>query len=541
MPIYYLFVHGRYKDLPQSFTRQAIPLFAKRLTISTHINIIFHFRDGVWINMVTKVITICVLFLFLMPIIHDEGVGQTVNTSVVSGLQESWNVTLGGSEDDWAYFIQPTDDDGYILLGLTRSIGQGSDDIWLVKIDADGNELWNSTFGGEGGERGYSVQQTSDGGYILTGYTNSYGAGAYDAWILKTSSSGVEEWNSTLGGSRMDWGYSILEAGDGYIVAGYTRSFGSEGSDIWILQIDDTGKELWNKTFGGEDNDVTYAITQANDNGYILVGGTHSFGAGDSDVWVVKIDSKGNKVWDHTFGGPEWDEGYNIQQTDGGYVIAGATASSTTASSDAWLIKIDEQGREIWSTVVGGEEEEIAFSVYPASTGGYIVTGYTDSFSHGRSDVWLLRIDESGNVEWHRNVGGNQRDRGFSVLQAPDGGYVFAGLTASFGAGARDMWAVKMGEPPLSIEISGGVGFSVTITNNGEETLTDLSWTTIVNGMVFIGETNKGKISGLSPGEKTTQRLLCIGFGPAIITAGARAIHTTTQCFIIGPVVILAE
>jgi hypothetical protein len=202
----------------------------------------------------------------------------------------AWTKTFGGSDEDRAYSVQQTSDGGYIIAGYTDSYGAGYNDVWLVKADSSGNMAWNKTFGGSGYDAGQSVQQTSDGGCIVAGYTYSYGAGYNDVWLIKTDSSGNMAWNKTFGGSDYDIGYSVQQTSDGgYVVAGETYSYGAGSADVWLIKTDSSGNMAWNKTFGGSDYDIGYSVQQTLDGGCIVAGYTGSYGAGYDDVWLIKV------------------------------------------------------------------------------------------------------------------------------------------------------------------------------------------------------------------------------------------------------------
>ena len=200
---------------------------------------------------------------------------------------------------------------------------------------------WTKTFGGSGNDHGHSVQQTSDGGYVIAGSTDSYGAGSADVWLIETDSSGSMAWNKTFGGSGNDYGHSVRETPDGgYIIAGYTGSYGS-GGDVWLIKADSSGSLTWDKTFGGSGDDYGHSVQETSDGGYVTAGATGSYGAGNDDVWLIKTDSSGNAVWDKTIGGSNSDYGWLVQQTsDGGYIIAGYTGSYGAGGYDIWLIKV---------------------------------------------------------------------------------------------------------------------------------------------------------------------------------------------------------
>jgi hypothetical protein len=319
-----------------------------------------------------------------------------------------WMKTYGGSFDDKGGCINHTSDGGYIIAGTTCSYGAGEDDIWLVKIDALGNEQWNKTFGGSDREWSHSILQTSDGGYSIIGGTRSFGAGDWDVWLIKTDSLGNEQWNNTYGGEGMDaggWGEQTSDGG--YIITGWTSSFGDINGDVWLIKTDALGNLQWQKTYGGALQENGHDVLQTSDNGFIITGDKH-LGGNNDELWLIKTDSLGNIQWDRTFGGIFWEEGYSIQETtDGGYIIAGITSSFGNVKYDMWVIKTDSFGNEQWNKAFGGNNYDSAHSVIQTSDNGYIITGWTMSYGLGGKDVWLIKLEGSespnqppiGNVE----------------------------------------------------------------------------------------------------------------------------------------------
>jgi len=370
----------------------------------------------------------------------------TATIAAAGGPSIEWDKTFGGGSWDTGVSVQQTSDGGYIIAGSTDSYGAGSADVWLIKTDTDGNDIWKKTFGGSDGDRGQSVQQTSDGGYIIAGSTDSYGAGIVDVWLIKTDADGNDIWDKTFGGSDVDRGWSVQQTSDGgYIIAGDTQSYGAGNMDVWLIKTDADGNDIWKKTFGGSGGDVGESVQQTSDGGYIIAGNTSSYGAGIVDVWLIKTDADGNDIWEKTFGGSHWDSGESVQQTsDGGYIIAGYTFSFGEGGFDVWLIKTDADGNDIWNKTFGGSEHDYGRAVQQTSDGGYIIAGDTESYGAGKSDVWLIKTDADGERIWDKTIGGSDDEFGVSVQQTSDGGYIIAGETESFGAGKSDVWLIKV-------------------------------------------------------------------------------------------------
>jgi len=353
--------------------------------------------------------------------------------------------TFGGAYEDCGESVQETRDGGYIIAGWTESFGAGGKDVYLIKTDSQGNKLWERTFGGADDDWGYSVRETRDGGFIIVGRTHSFGVGGFDVYLVRTDSQGNKLWERTFGGADDDWGESVQETRDGgYIIAGRTKSFGAGEFDVYLIKTDSQGNKLWERTFGGRDDDDGYSDQETHDGGFIIAGETYSFGAGWIDVYLIKTDSQGNKLWERTFGGWAADFGYSVQEmSDGGYIITGGTDSFGAGNDDIYLLKTDSQGNKIWERTFGGWDWDCGFSVQETRDGGFIIAGWTCSFGAGGGDVYLIKTDSQGNKIWERTFGGRDDDDGYSVQETRDGGYIIAGWTRSFGLGGKDVYLIK--------------------------------------------------------------------------------------------------
>ena len=362
-----------------------------------------------------------------------------------------WTKTFGGTNIDVGYSVQQTTDSGFIIAGYTRSFGLMSGrNVWLIKTDALGNEQWNNAFGGDNDEEAYSVRSTSDGGYILTGYTKSFGVGENDVLLIKTDSSGNSQWIRTFGGAQDDEGYCLtLDRDGGYVIAGATSSFGAGSRDAYLIKTDQAGNLVWSRTLGGMSSDGARSIQKTSDGGFIITGWTFSYGPGYvGNAWLVKTDSAGYQQWNRSFGGSDVDRGYSVQQTtDGGYILTGYTASYGAGLDDLWLIKTDSSGNLEWDKTFGGSGRDYGHYVQQTIDGGYVVTGYTLSYGAGGDDLWLIKTDASGNEEWKATFGGAQSDVGYEVHQTTDHGYIIVGHTLSYGAGLHDIYLIRLAPP----------------------------------------------------------------------------------------------
>ncbi len=306
---------------------------------------------------------------------------------------EQWRKTFDRFlSDDLANSVWETADGGYVIVGSSDSHITPAD-AWLIKLDSSGEKQWDKTFGGSGVDAGMFVQQTADGGYVMAGSTWSAVTASYDSWLVKTDASGSKQWEKTFGGSGPDDTYSVQQTTDGgYVLAGRTGSSGAGGYDLWLVKTDASGDRQWDKTFGGPGFDVAYSVQQTADGGYVVAGDTCPAHSPMGAFWLIKTDASGNKQWDRTFGGPELDSCGSVRQTaDGGYVLAGGTRSYGAGKDDVWLIKTDASGDEQWEKTFGGTGDDYGAAVQQTAEGAYVVAGFTDSYGAGGTDIYLIK------------------------------------------------------------------------------------------------------------------------------------------------------
>jgi hypothetical protein len=372
-----------------------------------------------------------------------------------------WTKTYGGIYDDWGYSIQQTFDGGYIICGMYGN--QDSSDVYLIKTDAYGDTVWVKSYGGSLNDEGHSVHQTSDGGYIITGSTSSFGAGEKDVYLIKTDSLGDTLWTRTFGDVDDDEGYEVQQTSDGgYIITGYTkpietRAREEDPADVYIVKTDGNGIMLWRKNYGGLYGDWGRSVQQTVDGGYIIAGYTLSFTklgrASYHDIYLLKTDSLGDTLWTNHYGGGRDDRGYSIcQTTDGGYIITGFTTEHDSA--DLCLLKTDANGNEGWYNAYGpagiASKKDYGYSVLQTSDGGYIACGKM------KDDVYLIRTNSFGDSLWTHTYEDAGDNGGYQIYQTSDGGYIITGYTDSLTAGGYDVYVIKTKPVVMLVSPVGG-------------------------------------------------------------------------------------
>ncbi|MBR9915519.1 MAG: T9SS type A sorting domain-containing protein [Algicola sp.] len=414
----------------------------------------------------------------------------------------TWQENYGGSGVDFAYSIVHTNDGGFVMAGYALSDGgnvtdhNGQRDFWIVKSDAQGVLQWEKAYGGNNAETAYSIKQTNDNGFIVTGVTASVNGditenfGYDDIWILKLDASGNLEWQKSYGDGDTERAWEILQTSDGgYVLAGYSW-LGTSHKEGIVIKIDAAGNIEWQNLYSFDNNgnnEEFHSIKQTSDGGYIVAGETFVFEelVNPPQYWVIKLNAMGDIEWNKRYGGTNIDSAWHVQQTtDNGYIVLGYSYSNDEDVSgnhgleDIWVIKLDSNGNIQWGKSLGGSQHDRAYSIIQMVDGNYLVAGYSDSndgdvtTNQGSYDGWLIKLDTSGNIIWQKSVGGSSFDIFRSVIQTTDGGFAVAGRTDSSDTAAGtlqgdgDYWLVKFDAESLSTQNSNFLENSISLYPN---------------------------------------------------------------------------
>ncbi|MFY9308298.1 MAG: T9SS type A sorting domain-containing protein [Bacteroidia bacterium] len=337
--------------------------------------------------------------------------------------------------DQEAQDVLPTSDGGYLLAGYTTNLTINDCDVYIIKTDAAGNIAWTQTYGGNKPDFPYHMLATNDGNYFLVGYSQSYGGGDYDILLLKIDPSGGLIWTKTYGANGNDIGMDVIPTSDGnYMIVGSSNSPALADQNANLIKIDPSGTVIWSKLYGGSSNDYGACVKQTNDGGFIMLGTTYSYNAPGGDAYLVKLNSDGDTTWTKRFGGAYYDEGvYITTGNDGGLTFVVRDSSTAGKDVDIRVIKTDASGNVIWNKTYGGNQKDTPKMIQPTMDGGYIIGAISRSFGWIAPDMWILKLDASGDTTWTRNYGGSQNEHCYVARELQDGSYIACGKTASAG------------------------------------------------------------------------------------------------------------
>ncbi|PSR53947.1 hypothetical protein AHMF7605_10670 [Adhaeribacter arboris] len=438
---------------------------------------------------------------------------------------------LGGTSDSKKGNDKSADNRGTISEGECFSEDQPIADYWIVKTNANGEKLWDKTFGGNDRDELKAILATPDGGYLLGGSSKSNGngdkteanQGYQDYWVVKISANGTKIWDKTFGGSLGDVLTSLTATPDGgFLLSGNSNSgisgdkteAGKGGNEFWIIKIDGDGHKVWDKAFDNEGNDLSIlrSVVTSPDGGFLL-GGTTLLDK--SNYWVVKINSQGKKLWDKTFGGNEYDELTALANTtDGGYLLGGYSWSgksgdkseASRGGDDFWVIKIDGAGKKVWDKTIGGNGSDLLTALIKTPDEGFLLGGTTNSGrsgekseeKRGQDDYWVVKLDHAGNINWDRTLGGTSSEQLSSLLITSDGNYLVGGSSYSQNdgdksqslKGIQDYWIIKLKEKTNAPALAWDMRFGGSSIDN----LTDVIKTS--DGGYLAGGYSDSKVSG---------------------------------------------
>ncbi len=369
----------------------------------------------------------------------------------VATAQIMFQKHYGGIADDYGCRVLQTDDGGYMVAAITETYGAGLRDIFLVRTNELGDTVWTKTIGGTGEEQPNAMKATNDNNYIIAGSTTSYGAGNSDVYLLKVNQNGDTIWTKTYGGNLDDQAYDVIQTSDsGYLVVGSTMSFTSGFCSVYAIKTDENGDTLWTKTYEKNISNTGVSIIQTNDSGFFIAGVTLIPGnISSTDCYFIKTNAFGDTLWTKTYGGNDYDGAFQVYNAGGGIIISGTTKSYGAGGNDIFLGKFNYNGDEIWMKTYGGIGNDYGGMFSPTNDNGYIITGYTESFGAGNQDMYLIKTDNNGDTLWTRTFGKSGDEWGGCVKQTSDNGYIISGNTNSYGNG-YDVYLVKTNSAGMS-------------------------------------------------------------------------------------------
>jgi PGF-CTERM protein len=437
------------------------------------------------------------LLVFTAPITGVATVAADEDDS--SGPPERWTQTAGGSDDDkLATGLQV--EDGYLVVGWSNSsASDGEYDGYVAMLDRSGQTKWEQTYGEDGDDRVFDVEQVED-GYLLVGVTAATTDGEWDGWMLKIDEDGEKQWERTYGESGDDALWSVTRSDDQIYVGGWQK--GGSSAEAWAMELESDGKQVWSQTYdtvrSGADEYVN-SIFVADDGQLLMTGTSRGSTADPADAWVLKVDSSdGDVKWDETYGGAKYDQVHDaVAAPDGGYVLAGHTASNGEDDRNGWMLKIDEDGEKEWDRTYGTDRKDSFFGIHNDPDGGYVLSGNKHLLGPEGADGWVVKTDGDGHKQWERTYGDEYWDKFWPVIEGHDGGYLAIGETTSYGEN-RNGWLVRIGGPATSAIVDADENESgTTVEMEGSPvravTLSDSN----VSGFVSVAE--ETNVSALSP------------------------------------------
>jgi hypothetical protein len=506
-------------------------------------------------NKIATTVIFCILTISLCLNLAENMVSATkdpakissdaVYQPLISTTYGNWTYSNGSSCS--SYGLAMGADGGYIIAGNQLNIPITFFDAWLVKVDSTGVEQWNKSYGSIGADFAYCIVNCSDGGYAFTGYSSSYGKNISDAnvWLVKIDENGTQQWMKTYGGIGTDYGMNLIETSDGgYMVIGCTDSSGAGSYDFYIIKTDPSGNMQWSKIYGYSGWDIAYAAVETTDEGYVIAGSTNTSQSGFKG-WLIKLDSEGNQIWNQTYRGPEAGAFRRVVKTSTGFAMVGTIGKLNEYS--CWLVNVDEKGAVIWSRTYGEGSNCGVYDFIRTSDAGYALTGFI--IYPGNSDLLLLKIDKDGNMEWNQTLGGTKYDQGYNIIQTPFG-YALSGESQSYNSLTTNQYWL------ILTDNNGRINYNLTTRTMGQGTIspgnqTYMSGTTIdlvavpADGWAFncwsgdaSGTSNKSII--MNSDKTVTATFTQIPYNLTIVTVGSGSVYPGNQSYTPGTNVSLS-
>jgi hypothetical protein len=366
-----------------------------------------------------------------------------------------WTKIYGGNGNDYAMSIINIDSTGSLICGSTAPSNSNNSDVYLLRINKYGDTLWTKQIEDTLREFGKFIMEANDSGYLIAALAgNLSGLPKAHIWLIRINSFGDTLWTKNISKNYYDNITSIYrENKDGYIILANSSFPSPQGYDLWLIKIDNDGDTLWSKTYGGDGAEFAGAAIQTKDNGYLITGSTFVNDTAEGDVWIIKTDSFGETLWSRIYGGKQKEGGRQIQMLkDGGYIIGCRYYSPYEGNSDILLMKIDDDGDTLWNKVYGGTEDDWIMSMLATKDGGCIGVGYTKSNNDRDTNVWVIKINESGDTLWTKEIGGKKGDIGRSIQETSDGGYIICGTTKSFDGKQEDIYIIRLDKESTDIK-----------------------------------------------------------------------------------------
>jgi len=374
------------------------------------------------------------------------GILFTASVLFASEAPLTFDKTFGGEEDDVAKSVVKTAD-GYLIAGKTKSFTSDRDfDAYLIKIDKKGQKLWSKIYGGEDDEEANDIVQFGK-DYVFVGSTQTYGNERLSYYMTKIDENGTIDWQVTYYRDEDDEysGNSIATDGTDLVVAGTERHLNFMSSKInpLIFQLNNEGTRGWRGYYGGKDEDYAHAIIYTGD-GYLIAGKTESYGNGNLDMYVVKLDKQGKEQWYAAYGGKDDDTAHDLIAVKDGYLFVGTTESFGLNRDDVYVVKTDKKGKILWQNTYGGNRDDEGYAVTQSPDGGYVIAGRSESFSRRNGfDLYLFKIDTDGKLIWERTYGDESDDAGHDIVTTEDG-YLIVGEKKTKISRNSNVWILKV-------------------------------------------------------------------------------------------------